>query len=130
MDRKVIAIAGLPASGKTFLGKALAKQHQALMVDDPTNWQTLEEKLLSYEGQTVIIADPFFCMANNRDSAECRLNTLGYSVEWIFFANDPDQCQVNASTREEKPVTNEIKYFSSKYQIPAGADIRPVWKQD
>jgi hypothetical protein len=49
--------------------------------------------------------------------------------EWIFFANDPEQCKVNDRLRGTDR-TGDINWFSTQYSIPEGANVLPVWKSN
>lgn len=123
---KVIAIAGLPASGKSFLGKQLADANGGLLVDDPSKAGL--EALASIGKKTVVVTDPFFCFPEYRTKAEAKFKEMGATeVEWIFFESNVEQCLKNAKLRPGL-VNGDIRYFASKYQIPAGVKTRPVFK--
>lgn len=123
---RIIAIVGLPGSGKTFYAKTLAKQLNALVIDDPKEWLKTEEFLRSHFGKTVIITDPFLCLEKNRDVASTLFSNLEYKLEWIFFANDPEQCKKNALSRGDRSAT-DIDWFSKNYKIPNSISPKPVW---
>lgn len=132
---RIIAIAGLPASGKTHYARdlnALADLHMNLppsvVIDDPRDWnKDVVEVLNVSKDKTVIIVDPWFCIDRNRVLAEDKFRKLGFTVEWIFFANDPEQCKVNDQHRGTNR-TSDINWFSIQYSIPEGANVLPVWK--
>lgn len=124
---KVIAIVGLPASGKTHYGKNLSKKTGGLYIDDPKNWSDLEKQLINYKGDTVILSDPFLCFEDHQEVAQSRFMFLGYETEWVFFENNPTQCKENAKARGDSSF-NDIDWFSRKYSIPENAKIVPVWK--
>lgn len=129
---KVIAIAALPASGKTWYAKELralyAEVGSVAVIDDPRKWGTdVEPTLKTNRGNTVIITDPWFCIDRNRTLAEDKFKKLGFTVEWIFFANDPETCDKNDVLRGTDSYL-DIKWFSSQYSIPEGTNVLPVWR--
>lgn len=127
-------IIGLPGSGKTTLGKAIVAK-------DPDNSILLDDLSLdfkagfeSYKGQkNVIITDPWLCNVDpdrmySRVVLGLKLILPKYS--FIYFANDPEACILNA-TRDPKPggTVNFIKSMTKKYVIPEGAKVHPVYKE-
>lgn len=122
---KVILVVGLPASGKTTFALNFCKEVSGILVDDPKDFVEVLTALKS--SQTVVVTDPLLCIPSTRDKAQKRLESLGVEIDWVFFENNPVQCQVNASKRDGKPVQNEILYFSKKYIIPDNATILKVY---
>jgi hypothetical protein len=48
-----------------------------------------------------------------------------------FFMNDPEKCQNLVNYRRDgRKVTGLINQLSKIYQIPPGADVRPIWQPD
>lgn len=127
---KVTLIVGLPASGKTTLAEHLAKENQGIVIDDPQHFALILKAMESNPQVPLFIADPMLCFATARESARKKLEELGCEVEWIFFENNPDQCQINATTRSNKPVKKDIHYLSQKYQIPDNIKPIPVYKPE
>lgn len=129
---RIIAIAGLPASGKTHYAKELRALYGEVgtvdMIDDPIKWDIdVEPVLKANSNNTVIITDPWFCVDRNRVLAEDKFRKLGFTVEWIFFENDPEACDRN-DVRRGTDRYLDIKWFSTQYTIPEGANVLPVWK--
>ena len=136
MDRKVILIVGLPASGKSCAAINLYKFFasvpgiRTILIDDPEDWKTdVLVKIYEEQPELVILTDPYLCVPKHRDIAETRLGSLGFGVEWIFFDNDPEACLANAKRRPGKRVETDIRWFSKQYKIPKGMEVRPVWKE-
>lgn len=131
----VIAIAGLPGSGKSGLMKGL--QHQGYSCYDDINriWRGNLSMARSeaQRGQNLVVSDIMFC----EESWRKRLETeLGVPVHWIFFENNPWQCAKNSLYRfmfekPDRPLQEEIgkiQALSRNYQPVA--DIRPVVRAD
>lgn len=125
---RVIAIVGLPASGKTYYARQLETQNPgSILIDDPRNWEEIRTVIAGFKTKTFIITDPWLCLDRNRVLAESKLNKLGFKVEWIFFENDPQACKANDYRRETNSIS-DISWFSSQYTIPENAKVIPVWK--
>jgi hypothetical protein len=125
---RIIAIVGLPASGKTHYARKLAVELEAVIIDDPKEWnKDIAGKIEDLANETFILTDPWLCIDRNRVLAEDKFRKLGFPVEWIFFANDPEQCKVNDPLRGTDRAS-DISWFSTQYSIPEGANVLPVWK--
>ncbi len=123
---KFVLIVGLPGSGKTFLGKDLVEgSQQARFFDDPSSYDFLRE--ISSE-ELVVVADPFFCESQERVSIEQAIKDKfpGAMIEWIFFANDPDQCYQNLLAREYNLVTGLLACLTERYDPPG--EVRDVYR--
>jgi len=107
---KALVIVGLPASGKSMYINSI--ENGATVIDD-----FISSKEIPYV-DNLIIADPFLCKEHYRKNIFQKLMDMGYSVEFIFFENDPDQCLKNAKNRPEKEVSAFIKMLSREYQPP------------
>jgi len=121
--KKIILIAGLPASGKTHYAKEILAD--GILIDDPKSWADFPKNF-----DRLVITDPFLCISKNREICEKWLNEnySNINIEWIFFENNPIQCLKNAKYRENKKVDNFIKQLSSKYIIPHNSNVIKVYE--
>ena len=108
---KALVIVGLPASGKSTYIETIQHLYNAVYDDI-----YCEIEKISYD--SIIISHPDFCKDNIRGEVKRRLETKGYSVEFLFFANNPKQCLKNAKRRENKDVDGYIRYLSGFYNPP------------
>jgi predicted kinase len=122
---KVIAIVGLPGSGKSFLGKQIAREQNCLFVDD-INVRTLP--LVEENKGNIVITDVWFCEEKTRTRAAKMLNEIGYDeIEWIFFENAPDKCRKNVQRRADgRAVMGLIQGLTGKYTIPQEVEVRKI----
>ena len=118
-------IAGLPGSGKTELGKKIAKDTGKTIVDDP---ESLEDVLLT-DGN-IVLTDPFLCETDTRERISLLMKQRFPDIEQetIFFENDPVQANANANRRENRNVKGLITYLTKVYE-PDG-DTIPVYKPE
>lgn len=125
---KIILIVGLPASGKTFLGRKLALEQNLKLIDDPTYLS----EIVSHENG-LVICDPKLCRQIDRNCAKDFLKSKfpNAEIEWIFFENDYKACLKNSHLRKEqgdnRSVDRFIWYLSTVYS-PEGSCQIPVWK--
>lgn len=126
---RIIAIAGLPGSGKTTLAQKLAQELNAILIDDPDDITVIISIITNSKDRNIVITDPYFCFASTREKVLKFFQLLNFEVEWLFFDNDPASCQVN-HVRREGSETLDIPWFSKQYVIPPGAKVIPVWKND
>lgn len=127
MERKCTLIIGLPGSGKTTLAKTLLANSEvkdSILIDDPKHFSEIANAV---RAKYLIIVDPHLCISLNYLTAEMMLESLGFSVERIFFENNPKQCLINAEKRGTKNVKADIDYFSKRYFIPSSANVIPVY---
>jgi predicted ATPase len=131
----VIAIAGLPGSGKSGLMDELKLNGYARYNDINRDWDAdfPKAKADAKAGRSVAICDIMFCDQEWREKLE---RDLGEPVRWIFFENDPWQCAKNCLFRfmfqkNYRPLQNEIQKILelSKIYRPAG-DICTVPRGD
>lgn len=129
---QVIAIVGLPASGKTTYAKELMSSdpEHFVLIDDPKNYtRDIENVLKSLPPDTTaIITDPHLCVTRLRETLVERFSRLGFEISWIFFENDPEACKKNYVRRHSREKFADIRWFSSEYQVPSDVIPVPVWK--
>lgn len=127
---KITCIVGLPGSGKTHYAKGLPGVN--MIVDDLDHLSQLPnpEDLAQVPYMNLVIVDARFCSTEARWRAHEYLHTL-YKVhaDWIYFENDPAQCLVNVTARQDgRAVTGFITHMSKTYVIPPDAQVMPVWQ--
>ena len=124
MNKSCLFIIGLPGSGKTFLGKKLSKERKALFIDDPKTFSNVESD--------IVVADPSFCNPEIREKAKKIVESNGFTVEFLFFENDPVQCRKNVELRvsmgDFRKVDNAITVLTKIYVIPEKVNVIPVYK--
>jgi len=130
---KITLIAGLPGSGKSFLGTEMAKNGSSFIDDiSMIGIVPLENAIKKYEH--IIIADVFLCEERTRELAVKRLKSLGIKkkeIEWIFFENNPEKCLKNVERRDDgRKVKLLIEDLSKDYVIPVGAEVRTIWSEE
>lgn len=132
--KKIICVAGLPASGKSSWAIEYASNHnntfiiddEILMNNTSEYFYAMANQLKSYE--LIIVVDVHFCETSVRQKAQVLLEkTLDIVPDWIFFENNPDAALINAQGRPNKPVNNLIKHYSKIYH-PSGTII-PVYEK-
>jgi predicted ATPase len=129
----VIAIAGLPGSGKSVLVNEYAAAG-FLRFDDVyagDGAQVTAARQAIAEGRDVVVSDIQFCDPGVRADAE---RQFGPGVEWVYFANDPYQCARNVLYRafvgnEPRDWVDEMGWIDELtrvYRPPATARPVPV----
>jgi len=135
---KIILIVGLPASGKTHLGRKLAEEQNLKLIDDPFLLDDIKPDL---NKNGLVICDPHLCKWYTRKTAELTLKSKypTTSLEWIFFENDRKSCLSNLKIRQSQGDNRNVRMFiyylstqyeliPGKYGIPEGSQVIPVWK--
>lgn len=123
-------IAGLPASGKTHLARQIAAETGASLFDDPTPLDLPSISAALKAGKDVVVTDPSFCAENVRRLAQTLFESYGAEVRWIFFENDYRACCRNAARRDDgRDVKATLLFHRNTYEVPEGADVRPVWSE-
>lgn len=123
---RVTLVAGLPASGKTTMLRGLASDG-AVCVDDISDLGALPAQRVPW----FAVSDVNFCRPGVRAAAEAEIGRRygAVEVEWVFFANDPRQCLVNAAARNDgRDVAADIHVLSRVYVIPEEAVSVPVYE--
>lgn len=137
-----MVIVGLPASGKTHLCKHEFGGCQIFddVIDGHKKAQDNLLPSLKRMAQTtgkVICNDIFLCRRRTAEEFRWLLTELfrGVPQEWIYFANDPGQCRINAkSDRTDQSRRSDrldlISVLTKEYYIPSGVPARPVYRFD
>ena len=124
-NKKVIAIIGLPASGKTTLAEALMKLGEVeFILDDPQDMSDIEDAFSTDEPFAVTC--PYLCIDESINKLEELVKQYDFELEFIYFENDAKQCKINAATRPTRKVDNLIVYLTKLYHIPEWASPRSV----
>lgn len=142
MPTEIVVIVGLPASGKTFL---CDEEFNGCPVFDDVidggkkaqdNLLPSLKKMAEATGR-VVCNDVFLCRRETAEEFRWLLTELfrGVPQRWIYFANDPEQCILNA--RNDQPNqwrTSDrqklIADLAKEYHIPSGVLPRPVFRLD
>ncbi len=143
----IVGVVGLPGSGKTTLIKQYAERGFAVFDDIGRNgnWTPHPEAIRAAAAAgDVIVSDILFCCDSSEEAAEFFRQTklgirgfqgrldfmqrVGLPIEWIFFENDPTQCEKNCRVRYQgQPSRNVafeiwlIQILSGLYHPPAGS---------
>lgn len=144
MVAELVLIAGLPGSGKTMYMEPLVQAGWTIFDDFKANAYNDSsiffhsrnyEPLLNAlrEGQKCVVADIDFCKADSRNEAELvlRYQLPDIRLRWLFFANDFHACQSNIKRRTSRSIDDNFRAlnnYCAQYEIPAGAQVIPVWK--
>jgi predicted kinase len=132
---KIIAISGLPGSGKTFYAENLLKKLPGAVLFDDVKIEDIDKiKEASKKYNPIILTDPWFSDAACRRRAEGKLKeVLGDDVviDWVFFEHDLEQCTRNVELRADgREVNGSLRRFNKVYSIPDGSVVLPVWKPE
>lgn len=138
----LIAVAGLPGSGKSHYVHQQAREHGLTAFSDVTqhdwrDWPALAVALSL--GVPSIVDSATFCDPEGREALERRVAALPRNgtaqVEWRFFEADPDACLANilrdVFLRPDREHVGRLRSFwrrKDAYQIPAGATVLPVYR--
>jgi len=147
----LIVVVGLPGSGKSrFIvsetdrlrnaGELMAQpihdyMHQSIgNSPDPRNSSYLEQLRADLAaGKTCLVADIAFTESRTRRALLGTLHDIpALLVDWVFFANDLEQCLRNIRWHQAKYGKNDssredaARRFSPLYEIPTGFTVLPV----
>jgi hypothetical protein len=131
MNSELIAIAGLPGSGKTTIMDDFRLKGYSIYDDIYANRgvNLPKAKADAQQGKRVAISDIMFCKSEIRQQIE---REIGGCFAWIFTENDPWQCEQNCIYRVEiQKQKRDLKFEKSKIRElspiykPLG-DVRPV----
>lgn len=105
--KRLIAIAGLPGSGKTTFMALFDKIQCVIFNDINRNWSPNIEKAKAAfeEGKVVIVSDILFCRPQWREKLE---HDIGAKAQWICFENHAGKCETNARKRNRKNLEGEL----------------------
>lgn len=137
----LIAVAGLPGSGKSHYVHREAREHRYVAVSDVTqddwrHWPRVVDALRS--GRSAIVDSATFTDPAAREDLEARVwqACARAEIEWRFFANDPSGCLSNilrdALDRDRETVGRLRSFFrrAPGYTIPLGAQVVPVYRHE
>lgn len=133
MALKITFLVGLPGSGKTHLGEQL---DNVIYLDDISVKGGLRELQNAIGSEHIVVSDVFLCRKKNRDWVIRFLGEIApqYTVEWVFFENNPEKCLKNVEHRNKKGdcrlVGQMIKDMTKDYTIPEGHPVREIWQND
>lgn len=136
----LIAVVGLPGSGKSHCVHQQAREHGYVAVSDVTQdrWERWPEVVAAIEaGKTAIIDSATFTERPGRAELLVRTRLIPLAdplaIEWRFFACDPAACLSNilrdATIRPDRELAGRIKSFlrrAARYEVPPGVDVIPV----
>lgn len=88
--KTIIFITGLPASGKSTYGSALAKNLNYFLLDNDPTYISIQDHSPYYD---IVAISGSFCLKQNRE----RIIKLfpNNIIKWIAFENDPTACYKN-----------------------------------
>lgn len=132
--KQIVAIAGLPGSGKSRLAADLAAVLGWPRMNDPTIVRgkagAAEAILRTLDGAPgVVLDDPYFCLAGTRADVAGAVD--GATWRWVYFAPDHEACLRNILRDGGDRVLSRVRCLASvshHYEIPEGAAVRPVWR--
>jgi hypothetical protein len=128
---EIVAIVGLPGSGKTRLIQEFEARDYQCFDDMNRNWEGSTARMLQLinEQRDIACSDIMFCTRFYRRRLK---RTLGVPIHWIFFENSPWQCAKNCLYRQifeerDRPLLEEIRMIRrlSRLYAPPG-NVRPV----
>lgn len=138
-------IVGLCGSGKShhakeLEGKGYVVLDEGFSADDPgaekhlstAKFNALVDRLT--EGKNCAFTEAMLMFEQRRQEFEPCLKTLqamkGVTVEWVFFAKDPDSanhnCRNDPNRTDGKGRADKNDIWSHCYTIPAGHTPRPI----
>jgi len=133
---KIIFIVGLPGSGKSYLGKKLAEQTNAigyfddLSVADKSVFERFKKLLFQKQG-TIIVNDVYLCEPKHRESALNLIKEVNPKIQWIYFENNLEKCRRNVEFRNDgRDVEGSLLRFSKSYVIPENVEPLLIWQPD
>lgn len=125
IDMRITLLIGMPGSGKTTYGEALAKKSDAIFYDDFSKFHCINSIKFAEE---IIIADICFCDAAILKEAESKLlkKFPDSEITKLYFKNQPDRCRANVLKRSDgRHVEPTIKKYERSYSPPI--DAIDVW---
>jgi len=121
---ELIAIVGLPGSGKTERFRQESSLIDYSFIDDPTSSEELNYLLDAGEVQGIMLADPNLCSAQVRQAL---LTFVGdrATCSFLYFENDVEACRKNIIRRGDDRVESTLRALyrlSKAYEIPEDTD--------
>lgn len=118
-----VLIGGLPASGKSTYGAALAADLEAALVDDPRDFSEVAAVLNG--DRDVVVVDPYLCADSARRTAIGIFRSNGFRVVTVVYENNLAGCLAAAAARlatePEKTVAGLIRLLHGRHSTH-GAD--------
>lgn len=117
-------VVGLPGSGKTRLGRELAKSTNSVLVDDSS---AFDQNLLdeyTMMSKPIVFVCPYLCDGQYIASAIRFFEKRKYQVVRHYFANSPGQCISNLRHRKPESVKHIepiVHHLSHIYNPPLDA---------
>ena len=131
---KLVVLIGLPASGKSYLGRQMIENNKkAVFIDDVSMVGIKElEKVIENGGfSDIIMSDVFLCREKDRQTFVKWISKYDFEIEWIFFENAPEKCLKNIKIRNNngdvRKVEGLIYFLSKEYKIPCGVIVKKVF---
>ena len=120
-----ILIAGLPGCGKTTLAQQLDKDFilfddlSIILINQKITLKDFFQQLIHNKYSKIIITDPNLVIPGNQEILinEISQNFKNFTLEFIFFENNPKESTNNAKIRNTTNVSNSINNLSKLYGI-------------
>ncbi len=124
MKPSVTLLIGLPGSGKSHFGTALAEGLSRPFLDDASP-DTIKEQLSI--GESFIFAHPWLCLETERKLITGWIVSFDMEFIELFWENAPEKCFRNVAHRADgRNVKQTIKSLSKRYHPPDNA--MTVWQ--
>lgn len=126
---KIIAVIGLPGSGKSYYLDKFKNNPDYIIIDDPKNISEIPVDV----DKNILIADCHLCRKEVLNSFKQVINKIlpKHSIELVFFENNPNQCLKNVEYRNDgRKVEATIIQYSKKYEIPEGEKVIPIFNTE
>jgi predicted kinase len=145
---KLVLIAGLPGSGKSWWMKANTPHTNFFVIDDFMAHAFGDISKFTYSrwyfplvfalraGRDAAISDIAFCDAENREEVERIMRDAVHELvcRWIFFEHAPEACRENIERdarekgRSLDKRLQELEKWRCRYRIPSGSPVETVFR--